>query len=1280
MKALPEGRARTPLRAGRADNFLLDRAGLRKHPAIPLWRRATERPPYVRGRGEGGSQAGICPWSSLRNSRSASAFVVRLIAALLCAWTWVARAETQTFSLAAQWNLVTFQVTPTAPNPEALFATLPGFLSAWTYDAEAGVWLRFVKAGGTPVQQANDFLANQLLALPPIEPGRAYWIQMANSVASWAVPGTVPRGDAFPALNLNPGWNLIGIPVGAATVSNAEPVSLLAVLTAAGFDYDALLTWENQSFRKMFRPQGDPAELATNVLAGLPPDAPLPGFDLQRDLGRGYWVHVLDPAVLRPRLATSVRPDLDAEPQNNFPSKEDVNVSGAPVGTTPRTVLNQEVIRFFPGEDVQTVGIANQAGAEGGGGGILLWEAVWLPTTDRQTTEPWIRLFSSPDQREQRDSTGQLLVSQTNLTGVTTLENDVIYLRLDRKNLGRGVHEGRLVLRTSVGDKSYQVIAEVPGLEGDFKGFAKIASVNGRRNAVPDVDLSVTLYEDTKVNGLLRGLIDSSQALLWPVDVPLIGHRVSDVGNRIVVGGGFILPPGDQNKEPFDRWAETDPTAGEDVDWLNDGRMDVRNPFPFPIQRTVSLDGELIQANPTDGYIVEGKYSEIVYGMSRQPILLEGTFRLERQSARPLSTRRLVANDTGVEPVVLKKNSVGVAIPSRGSRESSLSVTTEMELKSLQVDLAFAPLPHAALVIQLRSPGPNPASLVLYDGRSAASALNPKVLEHVIFPLDRPTHGDLGTFLRSVIRTRTEGTQFWSLVISNSGPQTVSLANWSLRLEGQPVTDVTGIVTDGVVPIAGVAVSIAGVPFSLTGSPTDAQGRFVLTRVPLMPLNFAGSRAGYLPLDPSNPGLGPAFIRPFGMQSGLAFSALESNLISQFNLLSGAPPPGAAVPGFVFGTTNQPFQLQMRIASNGPPRIVAGPLWITAGSTVDFEALNAPATVVWNFGDGQSGAGISVAHVYGTAGVYRASLLASTDAGAPLDTMDVIVYSAPGRAPAQPSGLGGLPVQLPPATAGSAYVAHVFQPAFHGAGALPAHKVGIDPQSGADRYISDLTPQRTFAVGETNQYGAAFVALVPVQQAYAATMDLDLAPRVSPPTTSKPFASDGFVALTSPGFDSALNVNSQGFRLEDFNHAHVAELWLNTRAANGSIEYSQDAQNGLIVWGNLLGSPAVNYSAQTFEALDGADFAWTLNDDIFHPHKGVTVLPDLAPHSTVGHFRLVVSMSAPVLTAVNTASSVKPAKLRRSDPDNPLDPELIASPGPISRNLQSRLVTGILVP
>ncbi|HXJ71235.1 MAG TPA: hypothetical protein VNM37_00235, partial [Candidatus Dormibacteraeota bacterium] len=380
-----------------------------------------------------------------------------------------------------------------------------------------------------------------------------------------------------------------------------------------------------------------------------------------------------------------------------------------------------------------------------------------------------------------------------------------------------------MILRTSVGDRTFHVVAEVPGLEGDFKGFAQITSVSGKRNPVPDIDLNISLYEDIRVGGLLRGLIDSSQALLWPVDVPLVGHRVSDVGNQFIMGGAFVLPPGDQNGEPFDRWDENDPTAGNDVDWLNDGVLDVRNPFPFPIQRTVSLEGELVRGNPTDGYVLEGKYNEIVYGMSRQPIVLEGTFHLERQAARPLSSRRSIASDTGVEPVLAKKNNVAVAIPVGASRESSLTVATEMELQALQVELVFtASLPHSSLLIQLRSPGPNPVVLTLYDGRAASAAINPKVLEHITFPLDRPTQGDLNQFLRSIRRTRTDSSQFWTLIIANTGSRTVTLANWTLRLEGQPVTDVVGVVTDGGRPVSGAVVSLNGVPFSMSSAPTDA--------------------------------------------------------------------------------------------------------------------------------------------------------------------------------------------------------------------------------------------------------------------------------------------------------------------------------------------------------------------------------------------------------------------------------------------------------------------------
>jgi hypothetical protein len=201
---------------------------------------------------------------------------------------------------------------------------------------------------------------------------------------------------------------------------------------------------------------------------------------------------------------------------------------------------------------------------------------------------------------------------------------------------------------------------------------------------------------------------------------------------------------------------------------------------------------------------------------------------------------------------------------------------------------------------------------------------------------------------------------------------------------------------------------------------------------------------------------------------------------------------------------------------------------------------------------------------------------------------------------------------------------------------------------------------------------------MPLQIAYAASMDVDLAPRTTPFSTTKPFQSDGFAPLTSPGFDVGININNQGFKEEDFNYALLASLWQNTRAGDGSVEYTQDPQNGLIVWGNSMVTPNLNYSAQTAEAKDGGAFTYALDDGLFHPHRGTTLLTDLVTHQTVTHYRMACSLGATILTAPASAASIKPAKPRRGQPENPLDPALHPAPEPVTRNLYYRMHTGFL--
>jgi hypothetical protein len=583
-------------------------------------------------------------------------------------------------------------------------------------------------------------------------------------------------------------------------------------------------------------------------------------------------------------------------------------------------------------------------------------------------------------------------------------------------------------------------------------------------------------------------------------------------------------------------------------------------------------------------------------------------------------------------------------------------------------------------VIKLQSPSLPPAELVLYDGGALASSISPKVLQSATFPIDRPTAGDLKQFLSEVARTKTDPAQglFWRLSVENLGLQSVTLASWTLRLEGQPVTDVHGVVTDGTSPLPGVRVALDGVPFSLYSDLTDADGRFVISRVPLLPVNFSGIRPGYEPVDAANPGLSATFTRPFVGLDGLTFSALESQLIGRFNPMAGAPAALAGVAGFGFGTAEAPFEIQLQPAADGTPTIAAGPLATAAGTTVEFFAIDPAVTARWEFGDGTTADGSFATHAYEQAGVYRALLFSPADSAEPQDMVEVLIRPAPGRAPARPSELGGEPTGLDPVTANAPYAAHAFQPFLIGAGVLPASQVGLDPETGADLYITDLTPQTSFENGETNAQGAAYVSALPLQMAYATSMDLDLEPRVSPPGSSQPFGADGFTPLFSSGFDPSINANSQGFREEDFNYAHLASLWSNTRSSDGANEFPQDAQSGLILWGNTLVVPHINYSLQTFEAADGADYTFAAEDETFHPHTGTTTLTDLATHRTVRHFQVACSIGAPILTAPVSPTSVAPAKIRRSQPQNPLEDPLKPAPAPVGRNLYFQLHTGAL--
>jgi len=95
---------------------------------------------------------------------------------------------------------------------------------------------------------------------------------------------------------------------------------------------------------------------------------------------------------------------------------------------------------------MQTLGIANLGDGSTSGGGILLWEATWIPVTDTNTPRGLDSPLCVARQPEPRDQDGETpFRPHTALTGSDDLENENGCSAASiAANLGRGVHEGTL--------------------------------------------------------------------------------------------------------------------------------------------------------------------------------------------------------------------------------------------------------------------------------------------------------------------------------------------------------------------------------------------------------------------------------------------------------------------------------------------------------------------------------------------------------------------------------------------------------------------------------------------------------------------------------------------------------------------------------------------------------------------------------------------------------------------------------------------------------------------
>lgn len=970
---------------------------------------------------------------------------------LICPSAHGQSASTQTIPLVPGWNLISFQVTPSNSSPENVFGTLgTDFVAAWSYDNSARHWTRYGHASPGTAEATN----NTIRPMAPISLGRAYWVYM-NAFASWQISGIAPTQT--PAVQFFKGWNAVGIPTGTGQLS--EPVNMAAVLAAAGFNYDVILKWEQGQYKRFSNKD-------------YPPDD-FTAFDANK----GYWVHISSNAfTLQPKLLSTVRGDVDNEPQGNYPGPEDLKLSDSPTPLDPST---QTHIVFLAGEDAQQLSLANT------GGGILLWRLHWQPAD--KTNVNWLT-FS---------------VTQ----GVTTVENDIITIGLDRKNLVAGTYRGTLTLETTAGNRVFQVVAHVPGIAGEWRGSAKVTSVNSLRNPVPDVDLFLSFYEDPSVPGLMRGYMDSHNALLWPVDVPLIGYIKSSTGNTFSLSGGYVLPPGDQNNPPYDLLNP----AAEDVDWNGNLKLDDLNPFPFPIYRSVTLVGQLTTASQQDGYTIAGDYLEMIYGMLRNPIRLEGTFSIRRESASPFADRRPVLNQESTnppQPVVWLGTNYTVGIPLNGSVLQKLTFKTDMVLQDLSVDLSISGAVASNLTISLIAP--NTARVVLHDRANISS----NTLALVNYPSTRAPVEPFSTLLVSGVPSKGD----WYLSITGSGG---TLKSWSLRLQGQPVFDVSGRVInsqDG----SGLPaeVFLDGLPISQIAE-ANPDGTFTFSRLPGIPLNFTANLAGYQALNPLQPGLSPTFTIPSFATNGLSATALA--LAAKFRPLPVMPVPAYATDGYTdYGSAGNPVDIELAPRTDVGPglSIVAdppsgfGPLTVRFTLLPGTNSLSSSTPVTWIFGDGTftNGLGLfSTDHTYNSLSTTGFLAQAFTTFG--FSTSHVLVKPSPGFSP---------------------YSNNFFQVFFTSGGAVPMNLVETIPAS----YPTNGPPQ--------------LVGLIRIQDADCASFDIDRAPYTT--VANRDFSEDGF---SSAGQISAgTNVvtippeeKTGDFKEEDSNYfldpiVWQADLWL----------------------------------------------------------------------------------------------------------------------------------------
>ncbi|MDB6004575.1 MAG: hypothetical protein JWR15_1562, partial [Prosthecobacter sp.] len=613
------------------------------------------------------------------------------------------QSATQVIDLQPGWNLISIQVGgPITPaffkgkldNPiTTTVDESQRLIEVWSYQPSGnpslpGSWLTYQP-------QVAGFASD----LTSIEPGKGYWVNVSQFTQS-TLTGT--RWDG--AVALQTGWNLVGFPGLDLSVNEANDPS-----SVFGTSFSRInQVWTFDTSLQRFSGYDVTAIPVLKELNSIRP-------------AHGYWVYALEPVVLTPLPYVALPGDADGAP---LQSEELFSAADARWrGSNPAAYVNA-MVRYAGTGDTDPAGDGNSTGHQTdsydlNGNGIL----------DTPFTQDTLLFEVGVNQKvitlgnnggglaswTLQNSITWLATNPSSAAGVVSTDLDTVSLSVDRTGLSPGRQSGQFTIYLGGQIKVITVLVDVPTAAGDWKGLATTQRVNGKSIPIGAVDMGLNFFMSSSATTetAFTGVLNADKSLLFPRDVFMNGVFYS--GNNFSLTTNFQMDAGDRNAPPYDTFSHVAPntsgggtlnttTARQDKDYNGDHKLDVENPFPFAIHRQVTLLGQ--RTNPNH---LEGSYIESITGMlpQSQPIFIEGTFFLDRQTLTP--TKKSIFNGTSTNAPITIGSTTGTLY-----REFTLNVTSPVTISGVTVNLNLTFPDPSKLIVSLIGPNSQTVNLAAH--------------------------------------------------------------------------------------------------------------------------------------------------------------------------------------------------------------------------------------------------------------------------------------------------------------------------------------------------------------------------------------------------------------------------------------------------------------------------------------------------------------------------------------------------------------------------------------